>query len=66
MNSNVVSNIPGIEFYPVIALILFFGVFIGLIVWFFRVDKNNLELQAARVMQDDADAKTTHHSSQVP
>jgi len=43
MYKNVLEHIPGIEYYPVLALILFFGFFLGLIVWFFRTDKQRME-----------------------
>ena len=42
MESNVLSNIPGIEYYPIFSLGLFFLFFAGLILWFFRADKNVL------------------------
>ena len=46
MYKNVLSSIPGIEYYPIGALVLFFGFFAVLLVWFFRADKTRLDEQA--------------------
>jgi len=43
MYKNVLASIPGIEFWPIISLAIFFSVFVGLIVWFFRADKARLQ-----------------------
>jgi cbb3-type cytochrome oxidase subunit 3 len=43
MIRNVLSHIPGIEYYPIIALVLFFVFFTGLIVWFVRADRAKLD-----------------------
>lgn len=40
MFSNYLSSIKDIEIFPIIALILFFGIFVGLIIWVFKMDKN--------------------------
>jgi hypothetical protein len=46
MYKNVLSSIPGIEYYPIIALVFFFGFFVALIVWYLRVDVEKLNLAA--------------------
>ena len=46
MYKNVLSSIPGIEYYPIVALVLFFGFFTVLLVWFFRADKARLDEQS--------------------
>ncbi|MDP4198648.1 MAG: hypothetical protein Q8922_00070 [Bacteroidota bacterium] len=38
MESKVLTSIPGIEYYPIVSLILFFSLFAVLIVWFFRAN----------------------------
>lgn len=43
MIRNVLSNIPGIEYYPIVALVLFFAFFTGLIIWFIRADRTKLD-----------------------
>ena len=53
MYKNVLTSIPGIEYYPIVALLLFFGFFTVLLVWFFRVDTTNLEEVARQPLDDD-------------
>ncbi len=55
MYKNVLASIPGIEYYPIVALLLFFGFFTVLLVWFFRADRSSLEMQA-RLPFDDGEA----------
>ncbi len=52
MYKNVLANIPGIELYPIVALIVFFGFFAALIVWFFRADKEQLNMMANSIFHD--------------
>lgn len=52
MYKNVLANIPGIELYPIIALVLFFGFFVGLLFWFLRTDRNRLQLLAKDALED--------------
>ena len=37
------DSIAGIEIFPIISLILFFGLFIGIVIWAIRADKNYLK-----------------------
>lgn len=53
MYKNVIADIPGIEYYPIVALIFFFGFFIGLMVWYFRADRQKLESIALMAIRDD-------------
>jgi cbb3-type cytochrome oxidase subunit 3 len=53
MYKNVLSSIPGIELYPIVALVLFFGFFTALIVWYFRADKARLERLSRSILQED-------------
>ena len=54
MYKNILSNIPGIEFYPIVALVLFFGFFSALIYWFFVVDKQRMNTLSAGILEEDA------------
>jgi len=63
MYKNVIANIPGIELYPIIALVLFFGFFVGLLVWYIRVDKSRLERDARFAMLDDSNDVSSHREA---
>ena len=63
MYKNVLTDIPGIEYYPIVALLLFFGFFVALVVWFFRVDKTKLE-EIARQPLEEGSAADGNHSKQ--
>ncbi len=52
MYKNVLASIPGIEYYPIVALILFFGFFTVLLVWFFRADRTRLDVLARQPFDD--------------
>ena len=54
MYKNILANIPGIEFYPIVALILFFGFFSALIYWFIVVDKQKMTTLSASILEEDA------------
>lgn len=57
MYKNVLESIPGVEYWPIISLLIFFSVFVGLIVWFFRADKHRLQELAQLPLHD------THEST---
>lgn len=61
MYKNVMSGIPGIEFYPIVALLLFFGFFACVIAWFFFADRRKLDTIARQPLEDDV----IHVTSQV-
>lgn len=65
MYKNVLSSIPGIELYPIIALILFFGFFAALIFWFFNADTTRLDRLSARIF-DDGTATNRQPQSTTP
>jgi cbb3-type cytochrome oxidase subunit 3 len=52
MMRQVLESIPGIEYYPIVALVLFFGFFVGLTVWFFTADRRRLQ-EIAELPLDD-------------
>jgi cbb3-type cytochrome oxidase subunit 3 len=58
MYKNVMSGIPGIEFYPIVALLLFFGFFVAVVAWFFYVGrspagKKKLETISRQPLEED-------------
>lgn len=61
MMRKVLENIPGIEFYPVLALILFVLFFATLMVWFVRADKSRLAVLADLPLSDNL-----HHPHSQP
>ncbi len=63
MYKNVLSSIPGIELYPIVALVLFFGFFTALIVWYFRADTARLERLSAAILDEGASTQTQTPSS---
>jgi len=40
MFSNLLSNIDGVYIYPVISMFIFLPMFIGIVIWVSRADKN--------------------------
>ena len=54
MESNVLTAIPGIEYYPIISLVMFFALFAGLLVWFFLADRGRLENLAQAPLEGDS------------
>ncbi|MBI2793324.1 MAG: hypothetical protein HYX66_01580 [Ignavibacteria bacterium] len=64
MYKNVIADIPGIEYYPIVALIFFFGFFICLMVWYFRADRQKLESIALMAIRDDYMPEQVPNSSE--
>jgi len=58
MYKNVLTGIPGIEVYPIVALLMFFAFFVGLIVWYVRVDRARMD-EVSRLPLDDASQTAT-------
>lgn len=52
MIRKVLENIPGIEFYPLVALVFFVLFFAALILWFVRADKTRLAALAQLPLDD--------------
>lgn len=40
MFSNLLTNIDGIYIYPIISMFIFIPLFVGIVIWAFRADKN--------------------------
>ncbi|MCO6465486.1 MAG: hypothetical protein J5I53_02615 [Bradyrhizobiaceae bacterium] len=64
MFKEVLRAIPNIETYPVIALFVFLSFFVGLMIWFFRVDKRRMDAIAEQALVDDIQAPSNHSTSQ--
>ncbi len=71
MESNVLTAIPGIEYYPIISLIMFFVLFAGLLLWFFLADRKRLDDYARAPFDindpssDQSISETIHASSSM-
>lgn len=63
MYKNVLTSIPGIEWYPIIALVLFFGFFSALLIWFLLVDKHRLQRLSSSALDDGTPAGQTSPST---
>ena len=64
MESNVLTSIPGIEFYPLVSLVLFFTFWAGLMVWYFRADKKRLATLAHQPLDERSqDTFDIHHQN---
>lgn len=47
------ATIDGIEIYPIISLLIFIILFIGALIWVFKVDKNKIkELEQMPLSED--------------
>ena len=58
---NYLTSIAGIEIFPLISLIIFFGFFVVLAVWLLRTDKkrmNDLAAMAIEPEQENNDYRT--------
>ena len=64
MIRKVLENIPGVEFYPIIALVLFVAFFASLIVWAIRADKAKLATLAQLPLDDNQ--LNAHSESSIP
>jgi hypothetical protein len=61
MESNVLTSIPGIEYYPIISLIMFFVLFAGLLLWFFLADRKRLDTYAREPFDFEDASPVMHH-----
>ena len=53
MESNFATGIPGIELYPIVALVFFFSFFVGLLAWFFFADRKRLSALAQAPFEEE-------------
>lgn len=52
MIRNVLQAISGIEIYPIISLIIFFGLFTAVLIWYFKVDKAHVQIMESLPLHD--------------
>ncbi|MBS1537364.1 MAG: cytochrome C oxidase Cbb3 [Bacteroidetes bacterium] len=60
MYKNILQSIQGVEIYPLISMMIFFGLFLSVIVWFFRADKRHLQ-EMAELPLDRTDTSDSSH-----
>lgn len=60
MFKEILNSISGIEIWPIIALLLFMGVFIGIVVWVIRLDKRFIRKMEELPLEKD----TSKHSGE--
>lgn len=65
MYKNVMSGIPGIEFYPIVALLLFFGFFAGVVAWFFLADRRKLDVISRQPLEEDVITRVSTITSTI-
>lgn len=57
MHTDILRAIVGIEIFPVISLLLFVGVFAGVLAWAARADRDVLDRHAALPLDDRAGSR---------
>jgi hypothetical protein len=66
MVENVLSRIGGVGMYGVISILLFFGVFIGVLVWMIGLKKSYLEEMRELPLEDTAGPESHHRLTTNP
>lgn len=54
------ESIDGVEIYPIISLLLFFGVFIGMIVFVVKLPKKSIEEISQLPLDTDSNKEISH------
>ena len=54
------ESIDGVEIYPIISLLLFFGVFIGMIVFVVKLPKKSIEEISQLPLDADTNKEISH------
>ena len=52
MISDVLESMQGIESYPIVALVIFFLIFLGIIIWSVRMDYNHRQYMKQLPLND--------------
>lgn len=52
MHKDILNSINGVEIFPIIALIIFFIVFISIIIWVMKLDKSRIEKMSLLPLED--------------
>jgi cbb3-type cytochrome oxidase subunit 3 len=55
MIRNVLTHIGGVEVYGIASIILFLVLFLGMLVWAFRLRRNHLDAMGRLPLEDDAE-----------
>lgn len=58
MYKEVLQAIPDIETYPIIALVVFFSFFTGMMIWFFTADKQRIQSYSLLPLDDEKNTPT--------
>lgn len=56
MYKEVLRAIVGIEVFPVLSLLIFLAVFVGMLIWVARLDRRHLAVHANLPLDDDGTA----------
>lgn len=62
MRRNVIEAIQGIEIYPLIALVIFFGFFMIMLYWVFWLDKSYIKSAEDLPLDDEQELSETYKS----
>lgn len=57
------ETIIGIEIFPVIAFLIFFGFFVGLLIFVWKMNKSHVEAMGNLPLEDNAPFQTTSPTS---
>lgn len=60
MYKNILQSIQGVEIYPLISMMIFFGLFVSVLVWFFRADKSHLKRMAEMPLETTETSNSSH------
>jgi hypothetical protein len=59
MIQDTLRNIGGIGLYGVVSICLFFAVFVGMLIWAFRLKKNYLNSMSAMPLENDPEISSS-------
>jgi len=62
MRRNVIEAIQGIEIFPLIALVIFFGFFIIMLYWVYGLDKSYIKSAEDMPLDDEKELTETYQS----
>ncbi len=57
MFKDLLNSITGVEIWPLIGLFIFVGVFLGVIIWIFRLDKGLIQRMKNLPLESDSTIK---------
>ncbi len=62
MFSNYLSTIDGVSIFPIISLLLFFGIFVGIIIWVIKLNKNYISKMENLPLENELELIKTSES----